>query len=273
MKAFIKLCLLLCLVVFFAGCATTTDLKRLSAQTQDELNQRIRQQQKEIDNLKDSLALLQKSHGDVGLDVASFKDYLQEIQDLNDRQRKDATSRFSRKDDEIKELKEKQDRLVLKMNFLETYLGLSDKDNQFDMGGGKTGSVKDGSSKTFSEREQAYAAAYELFKEGAYEKARVQFQDFLKNFPGTEYSDSAQFWIGECYYVERNYEQAILEYDKVIKNYSKGGRVAPALLKQGLSFVNLGDQVSGRLILQKVIKNYPSTSHAKVARSKLLEIK
>ena len=273
MKAFTKLYLLLCLVVFFAGCATTSDLRRLSAQTQDELNQCIKQQQKEIDHLKESLALLQKSHGDVGLDVASFKDYLQEMQDLNDRQRKDATTRFNRKDDEIKELKEKQDRIVLKMNFLETYLGLSDKDNRLDAGGGKAGNVKDGSSKTFSEKEQAYAAAHELLKEGAYDKARVQFQDFLKNFPGTEYSDSAQFWIGECYYIERNYEQAILEYDKVIKNYSNGGKAAPALLKQGLSFVNLGDQVSGRLILQKVIKNYPSTSHAKVARSKLLEMK
>ncbi|MDR2861692.1 MAG: tol-pal system protein YbgF [Syntrophobacterales bacterium] len=270
MKAFIKLCLLLCLVVFFAGCATTTDLRRLSAQTQDELNQRLKQQQREIDHLKESLASLQKSHGDVGLDVSSFKDYLQEIQDLNDRQRKDATSRLNRKDDEVKELKEKQDRLVLKMNFLETYLGLGEKD-RLDAGS-KAGSAKDGSS-TFSDREQAYAAAYELFKDGAYDKARGQFQDFLKNFPGTEYSDSAQFWIGECYYVERNYEQAILEYDKVIKNYSSGGKAAPALLKQGLSFVNIGDRVSGRLILQKVIKNYPNTSHAKVARAKLLEMK
>ena len=262
MKTLVKSCLLLC-AVFFTGCATSSDLKKLSAQTQEELNYRIMQQQKEIDHLRDSLASLQKSHGDVGLDVASFKDYLQEMQDLSDRQRKDTTSRLGRTDDEVKELKERQERLVLKVDFLETYLGLSDK----------VGGVKGGSSKAFSDKEQAYAAAYELFKEGAYDKARTQFQNFLKNFPGTEYADSAQFWIGECHYVEGNYEQAILEYDKVIKNYSKGGRVAPALLKQGLSFVNIGDKASGRLILQRVIKNYPNTSHAEVARAKLLEMK
>ena len=44
-------------------------------------------------------------------------------------------------------------------------------------------------------------------------------------------------------------------------------------MKQGLSFLELGDKASARLILQNVIKDYPNTSQARVARSKLLEIK
>ena len=76
-----------------------------------------------------------------------------------------------------------------------------------------------------TETELAYDSAYEAFKEEKYEKARERFQIFLKQYPNTEYSDSAQFWIGECYYFERKYEQAILEYEKVIKNHPQGNKV------------------------------------------------
>jgi TolA-binding protein len=45
-----------------------------------------------------------------------------------------------------------------------------------------------------------------------------------------------------------------------------------AKLKQGLSFLNLGDKTGAKLILQQVIKDYPNTNQAKIARSKLVEI-
>jgi len=277
-ERFLKFILLMVLAAFVCGCASTSDLKKLSGQVQDnaiQTDQRLKKQQENIDRLSESTASLHKSQADVGVEMMSLKDYLQEMQGLSDKQRKDIAARLNRKDEEIKELKEKQDRLILRIGFLETYLGLADKDNRNE--GGEKGKTANGSGKDvpklFSDKDQAYAAAYDLFKEGSYDKARAQFQDFLKNFPNTEYSDNAQFWIGECYYFEGNFEQAILEYDKVTKNYPNGDKVAPALLKQGLSFVNMGDKVSGRLILQQVIKNFPNTSQARVARSKLLELK
>jgi len=46
-----------------------------------------------------------------------------------------------------------------------------------------------------------------------------------------------------------------------------------ALLKQGMSFLKLGDKTSAKLLLQQVIKNYPNTSQARIARSSLQEIK
>jgi len=94
-----------------------------------------------------------------------------------------------------------------------------------------------------------------------------------KLFPKSEYSDNAQFWIGECYYFEKKYERAIVEYDKIVKNFPDGEKVPYALLKQGLSFLNLGDKQSARLLLQQVIKDYPNTSQARIARSRLQEIK
>ena len=124
-----------------------------------------------------------------------------------------------------------------------------------------------------TDKESLYAAAYELFREGKYEKSREAFETFLKQYPETEFSDNAQFWIGECYYFEKKYEKAIIEYDKVVKNFPEGSKVPYALLKQGLSFLQLGDKASAKLLLQQVIKDYPNTSQARIARTRLAEIK
>ena len=123
------------------------------------------------------------------------------------------------------------------------------------------------------DKEKAYSAAYQIFKEGNYDKARTEFQNFLAAYPSSEYSDNAQFWVGECYFFEQKYETAILEYEKVTKNYPNGNKVPYALLKQGISFLKLGDKTSAKLLLQQVIKNYPNTSQARIARSSLQEIK
>lgn len=121
--------------------------------------------------------------------------------------------------------------------------------------------------------EQLYSDAYKVFVEHEYGSAKTKFQEFLKLFPDTEYSDNAQFWIAECFYFQDKYEEAILEYEKVIQNYPKGNKVPNALLKQALSFLKLGDKASSRLLLQRVMKDFPGTTPAETARSKLLEIK
>jgi tol-pal system protein YbgF len=165
------------------------------------------------------------------------------------------------------------DQLSSRMKVIENLLEIAKIANQAPKGetGVSEDSKKEMAAKT--EIEMAYNSAYDAFKEEKYEKSRKGFQDFLKQYPSTEYSDSAQFWIGESYYFERRYEQAILEYEKVLKNYPQGNKAPNALLKQGFSFLNIGDKSSAKLLLEQVAKNYPGTNQARIARAKLAEIK
>ena len=55
-----------------------------------------------------------------------------------------------------------------------------------------------------------YKDAYETFQKGDYEGARKKFEAFLKQYPNTELSGNAQFWIGETYYQKKDFEKAIL---------------------------------------------------------------
>lgn len=289
MKNFLSFFLLVCLVAI-SGCATNSDLKRLRGELDRKIStvdgkvttveQSLIVLKEKLEKETEAITTLRKGQADVGADITEIRAHIQELRGLVEGLRKDIPAmvqRANRRDEEYKDLREKLDNISFKINFIESFLGISKKSELGEIaeGGDKQGvspSTKD-AIKGKTDKESVYAAAYETFKEGKYEKARMEFQNFLNQFPNTEYSDNAQFWIGDCYYLEKKYEKAILEYEKVAKNYPQGDKVPYALLKQGFSFLELGDKSSARIILQQVIKDYPNTNQARIARAKLMEIK
>jgi tol-pal system protein YbgF len=120
--------------------------------------------------------------------------------------------------------------------------------------------------------EQVYNDAYRIFQEGRYPESRSAFVKFLKQFPQTEYSDNAQYWIGEAYFKEGKTEEAILAFEDVVKKYPQGNKVPDALVKQGISFKVLGDKDNARIILQRVINKYPNTPQSNTARKELEDL-
>ncbi len=116
---------------------------------------------------------------------------------------------------------------------------------------------------------ELYASGKQALDSGQYEIARQKFKELISRYPKSDNADNAQFWIGEIYYREKSYAEAIMEYQKVIENYPDGNKVPASLLKQGLSFFNLKDQTNARFFLQEVINKYPTSNEAKIARDKL----
>ena len=285
MKNCLSFFCIVCLVSI-SGCATSGQVKQVRGELErkvtivDEKVSTIDQMtlvlKREIEKSTEAITTLRKGQANIGADTTEIREHIQQLKGVVEGLRKDimaVVQRANIRDEGYKDLREKLDNVSFKINFIESFLGISKKSELGEVavkGGRESASLKD-AKKTDSE--SVYAAAYEIFKEGKYEKARIEFQNFLKRFPDTEYSDNAQFWIGECYYLEKKYENAILEYEKVVKNYPQGDKVPYALLKQGFSFLELGDRPGARLILQQVIKDYPNTNRARIARTKLMEIK
>jgi tol-pal system protein YbgF len=119
--------------------------------------------------------------------------------------------------------------------------------------------------------DELYAAAKRDFDRGALEGARSGFERLLSLHPKSKLAGNAQFWLGETYYREQWYEKAILEYQKVIENYPDSNKIEACLLKQGLAFFNLGDKANARLILKELIRKYPKSNEAQIARQKVKE--
>jgi TolA-binding protein len=60
-----------------------------------------------------------------------------------------------------------------------------------------------------------------------------------------------------------------LEYQKVIEKYPSGNKIPAALLKQGLSFLNIGETNNARLVLKELVAKHPGTNEAAIAKQKL----
>jgi tol-pal system protein YbgF len=114
-----------------------------------------------------------------------------------------------------------------------------------------------------------YDDAWRVVERKDYRAAIIKLKDFLKRYPNSDLGDNAQYWLGECHYALREFEQAILEFDTVRRKYPKGDKVPAALLKQGFAFAELGDKVDARLILQELVDRYPQTEEAGKAQQKL----
>ena len=107
---------------------------------------------------------------------------------------------------------------------------------------------------------------------GKYDLARQEFQDYLKFYGETDLASNAQFYLGEIAYSQRNYDQAVSEFDKVLNNYPKSFKLAPARLRKGMALIELGQKTSGVRELREVVKRYPGTDEERKARAKLKEL-
>ncbi|HXN51088.1 MAG TPA: tol-pal system protein YbgF [Candidatus Acidoferrum sp.] len=107
---------------------------------------------------------------------------------------------------------------------------------------------------------------------GKYDLARQEFHDYLKYYGDTDLASNAQFYLGEIAYSQRNYDQAVTEYDHVLTNYPKSFKLAPAHLKKGMALIELGQKTAGVRELRDVIKRFPGTEEERRARAKLKEL-
>jgi len=107
---------------------------------------------------------------------------------------------------------------------------------------------------------------------GKYDLARQEFQDYLKYYPDTDLASNAQFYLGEIYYAQKQYKEAVGEYDKVISNYPKSFKLAAARLKRGMALLELGQKTGAIRELREVARRYPGTEEERRARAKLREL-
>jgi len=117
--------------------------------------------------------------------------------------------------------------------------------------------------------EGMYQQGLDAMKSGDTAKAREIFSKFLDQHPKHKLAANAHYWMGESYYSEKNFEQAILEFQEVIKNFPEKDKVPAAMLKQGMAFKEIGDNKSSLYIFKKLTEEFPKSEEAKIAREKL----
>jgi len=117
-----------------------------------------------------------------------------------------------------------------------------------------------------------YQQAFNLLRQSLYDQAIRAFEQFMARHPNDLYSDNAQYWLAEAYYVKREFPQALVEYNKVVSNFPQSQKLNDALLKIGFTLHELGEVDAARKQLQELIQKQPDSTVARLADERLKRI-
>lgn len=265
MTRWIKLSLLLVLLAIVTGCIPTQrelrmerdleEMKKRLAKTELSLAAQGKSLAGELEQRLDTLSRTQADQqvavDTLKVDIQAFNGRFEDQMRAQDAQRSD--------------LGLVRDDLSLKLSSIE------DRLQKLEAGGVPGGPAP---SAIQSSPESLYEGALEkIQKSGDYAGARANLQAFLQQNPQHPLAVNALYWIGESYYGEKSYENAILQFQDVIQKHPTHPKAASAMLKQALSFLALGDSQNAKILLQKVQDTYPQTEEAGKAKAKLAEVK
>jgi len=138
---------------------------------------------------------------------------------------------------------------------------------------GPTSAAASGAAATTPVDDQAaYARAFDQLKSGEYRAAVTQFQAFMKNYPQSALLDNAQYWIGEAYYVTRDYDLAAKAFRAVGERWPASRKAPDALLKLGYTQFEQKHLADARATLNDLVQRFPGTDAARLATERLAKL-
>jgi tol-pal system protein YbgF len=111
--------------------------------------------------------------------------------------------------------------------------------------------------------EDLFHQAYLYFQKGDYRLARSYWEEYLKRYPKGRWVGQTYYWLGETYFKEKNYEEAIIYYQKLIDLPEPNPFKPKAMLKQAEAFLQLKDKKAAEIVLKKLVRTFPGTLEAK----------
>lgn len=263
--------ILLCSVALWSGCALQSDViyiddrvdaieRKLSMQrassgdTEKVLRAEYARLNNQLDTLNEKLALIEGRFDEVDFAINSHKETLTELKSQNAVVSSDTAD------------------VARRIKNLESYTGYDPSSD--DSNDKVQGQVSNVDIKTVKTKDVIlYEKAKKALDQDKLKTARELFNKLIVKYPRSDKVDNAQFWIGESYYRSKWYQKAILEYQKVIENFPKGNKIAGAYLKQGLAFAELGETENARIVLKDLIKKFPKSGEALIAKKKMEKLK
>jgi tol-pal system protein YbgF len=117
-----------------------------------------------------------------------------------------------------------------------------------------------------------YNQAFDALKAGSYSVAITGFKDFLATYPQSPLAENAQYWIGEAYYVTRDFDNAASAFRTVLDKWPDSRKASDAMLKLGYTQYELKRYGDARKILTEVTQKFPNSDAAKLANDRLAHI-
>ncbi len=116
---------------------------------------------------------------------------------------------------------------------------------------------------------ELYSQAYADYARGNYDLAIQGFTEYIRVYPGTDFTDNAQYWIGECLYGKQKYAEAIEAWNTLFRDYPSSDKLPDARVKKGMALERLGRRSQALVEYRYVVDRFPNSPAARIARERL----
>ena len=118
-----------------------------------------------------------------------------------------------------------------------------------------------------------YEAALATFRKGEFAVASEGFIDFNKRYPTSGYAVMSLFWLGNSQYANREYKDAIKNFNNLLAKDPDHARAPDAMLSVANCQLEMKDVKSARKTLDDLTKKYPQSESAAAAKERLSKLK
>jgi tol-pal system protein YbgF len=116
---------------------------------------------------------------------------------------------------------------------------------------------------------ELYSQAYADYARGNYDLAIQGFTEYIKQFPSTDFTDNAQYWVGESLYGKKQFAEAIEAWNTLFRDYPSSDKLPDARVKKGMALERLGRRSQALVEYRYVIDRFPNSPAARIARERL----
>lgn len=240
-------------LIFLAGCATAPEDDPVLQGKLTDLDSRIARIERVISN--QSLLDMSQRIESLQSQVREQRGRIDELENMNEALQKQQRALYSDLDKRVAQLS----------------AGGGGAGAGVGAGAGAAGSGVPQASAPGSEQ-ATYLQALDQLKSGKYPDAIASLQQFLSTYPKSDLADNAEYWLGEAYYVTRDFPKAATAFKSVLDQWPNSRKAPDALLKLGYTQFELKQYADARATLTDVTKRFPGSNDAQLASERLRQM-
>lgn len=124
-------------------------------------------------------------------------------------------------------------------------------------------------SSDLTENEAYDRAVNMVLKDKKYDQAIPEFRAFNQKYPNSSYAPNAHYWLGQLLFNKSDMQAARAEFDVVVSQFKDSSKRSDAMLKLGMVEQQLNNKSRAIALYRQVVSEYPSSSAAQLAQTRL----
>ena len=124
----------------------------------------------------------------------------------------------------------------------------------------------------FLSPEEQFQAAFDKIRSQKFEEAKSDFNLFIKENPSNVLTGSAHYWLGEIYFLQKEYREAALVFAEGYQKYPNSVKSPESLYKLAETLVKIEKKEEACNTLRQLILKYPNNKLIEKSQIKINEI-